>query len=474
MVASYSLGGVRVLLPFSASSEEWSLALESTLGGASRMPARELEEQQMMADIGEALKEARQDRSMASSLLQGLLGRAQHYATSVNHDSKAVIEALHSFSGALAALPGRKSLLYVGNGFAMRPGEDVFGLLSAVFENDRRFGDSSVVAAGGSNRGAADAPQGEAGRQGQSGAGAVVSFPSRAASPLLQHGTTGLDLTGEVDALSAAANGERVTFYAINSTQTGGLGARADTGRGARIAASPTSNDSPSGLSIFENSRLELLQESLDYVSNTTGGLASAPGANVGAFLDRMWAQSSSYYSLAYPLPHPEETGVRRIKVKVNRKGVRLRHREAYVVKPRTARIGDLMTGALLLHTGENPHRLDAGLAGQEAGADGTYSVSLGLRIPIDELALLPAGDALRTELEVYVLSMDQRGRLSELRFAPLAFTIAAEEARDRPFVATFPLVLEPGSHAVAVGLAERRANRFSVARTTLEIGGTD
>jgi hypothetical protein len=123
---------------------------------------------------------------------------------------------------------------------------------------------------------------------------------------------------------------------------------------------------------------------------------------------------------------------------------------------------------------GENPHRLDAGLAGQEAGADGTYSVSLGLRIPIDELALLPAGDALRTELEVYVLSMDQRGRLSELRFAPLAFTIAAEEARDRPFVATFPLVLEPGSHAVAVGLAERRANRFSVARTTLEIGGTD
>jgi VWFA-related protein len=387
-----------------------------------------------------------------------------------------VIEALSNLSHALAALPGRKSLLYVGEGFAMRPGEDVFGLLSTVFESDRRFGDRSVVAGGASSGGGADAGNGSTGGQGTSG-GAVVSFAPRTASPMLQHGMAGLDLTAEVEALAAAANGERVTFYAISSAQPEGVGSRAEVGRGARIAAGPTSNDSPSGLSVYESSRIEVLLEGLDSTASTTGGLAAAPGASVGDFLERVWERSSSYYSLAYPVPHPEEPGERRIKVKVSRKGVRVRHREAYVVKPRAARIGDLLAGALLLRTGENPHRLDAGLAGEEAGADGTYSVSLGLRIPIGELALLPAGDALRAELEVYVLSMDQRGRLSEVQFAPLAFAIPAdrlEEARDRRFVATFPLVLEPGSHALAVGLAERGVDRFSVARTTLEIGGVD
>jgi hypothetical protein len=187
-----------------------------------------------------------------------------------------------------------------------------------------------------------------------------------------------------------------------------------------------------------------------------------------------MWAQSRSYYSLAYPVPDPEQPGVHRIKVKVERKGVRVHHREAYIVKARAAKIGDLMAGALLLRTGENPHRFEVELAAQEPAAGGTYSVLPGLEIPIDKIALVAEEDVHRAQLEVYVRSLDQHGRLSQLQFAPLVFTVRADhlaEERGRPFVATFPLVLEPGSYAVVVGLVERGANAFSVAHTTFDIG---
>ena len=477
MVLSYSLGGVKVVLPFSRASEEWSRALETTFAGAARTAQRELEEQQILADIGEALKEVRVDRSMAQSLLQGVIARAQHYATGVSHDSRALIEALENLSSALAALPGPKSLLYVGDGFAMRPGAEVFDLLSRVFEDDRRFGDRSAVATAGSDASGSASEGGTAGGDRPSSGAAVVSMPPRTTSPLLRGGMPGLDLTRDVEALTAAANSQRVTFYAVSSMQAGGLGSRADIGRGAKIAATRADTDSPSGLSVFEGSRLAALQESLDYTAEATGGLAAAAGADVGRFLDRMWSHSTSYYSLAYPVPDPEDGGLRRIKVKVRGKGVRVRHREAYVAKPREARIGDLLAGALLLRTGENPHRLETGLAAQEAGADGAWRVSLGLRIPIGELDLVPAGDAHRADLQVYVLTMDERGRLSKVQFAPLSFAVRGDEldrARDRPFVATFPLVLERGSHQIAVGLSEAVANRLSVARTTLEIGSVN
>jgi VWFA-related protein len=477
MVLTYSVGGVKIALPFSASGDAWAQAFDAAQGGATRVAARELEQQQMMDDIGDALKQAQVDRSAAAALLQELIARAQHYATASSHESRMLIESLEKVSGALAALPGPKSLLYVGEGFSMRPGQEVFDLLSTVFEDDRRFGDRSVVASSGSSDGSASdgGPERAAGSSG----GTVVSLPPRTASPLLRTGMMGVDLTREVQALTAAANAQRVTFHAISSGRPGALGSRVDIGRGAKIAATLAGNDSPSGLTVFESARAGALQASLDHAAEATGGLAAAAGADVSRFLERMWSRSTSYYSLAYAIPHPEEPGVRRLKVKVKRPGVRVHHREAYVVKPAATRIGDLLAGALLLRTGENAHRLETGLASRSdrAGPDGTWSVQLGLNVPIAELDLLPDGTNHRAALQVYVLTMDERGRLSKVQFAPLAFAIPdeeIEEARQRRFAATFPLVLEAGTHHVAVGLSEASANRLSVALTTVAVGPAD
>jgi VWFA-related protein len=476
MVTTYSVGGLKILLTFSDLSEEWSRALASTLNAPGRTSLRDVEHQQILTDIGEVLKEVSVDRSTASSLLQGVLARAQHYATAIDHDSRMLIEALQNLAGALAAVSGPKSMLYLGDGFAMRPGHEVFELLSTVFEDDRRFGDRSVVAGGSEGDGSAS-DGAQSGGDGASRGGAVVSLPPRTASPVLRGGITGFDLTREVEGLTAAANGQRVTFYAISSASTTGLGSSADLGRGARIAANRTSNDSPSGLANFESSRLSGLQETLDYTAEATGGLASAAGADVSGFLDRMWSQSRSYYSLAYPVPNPDDGGLRRIKVKVKRKGLRVTHPSSYLAKPRSARIGDLMTGALLLRTGDNPHRLETGLASQQASAGGAFSVAIGLKVPPGALELIPVGDDYRADLQVYVLTMDQRGRLSKLQFAEVPYTVRASEleaARARPFVATFPLVLERGSFEVVVALAETSAQRLSVARATIEVGKTD
>ncbi len=81
-------------------------------------------------------------------------------------------------------------------------------------------------------------------------------------------------------------------------------------------------------------------------------------------------ADEDNRYSLAYVSPHGGDSRFHRIKVKVNRKGVELRHREGYIDRPRDVRVGDLVAGALLLGSGENPHQLEMEMASQAAGRE--------------------------------------------------------------------------------------------------------
>ena len=127
----------------------------------------------------------------------------------------------------------------------------------------------------------------------------------------------------------------------------------------------------------YDVARSQVREQSLQLMAGETGGLALPPGAGVTSFMDRVLADEANRYSLAYVSPHGGDSRFHKIKVKVNRKGVELRHREGYIDRPRDVRVGDLVAGALLLGWSENPHRLEMEVVSQAPAENDEMAVTL-------------------------------------------------------------------------------------------------
>ena len=219
----------------------------------------------------------------------------------------------------------------------------------------------------------------------------------------------------------------------------------------------------------FENARIAAAQQSLQFVAEATGGLASAPDGNVGDFLTRMTEDASGAYSLAFPPSHAPDSRYHRIAVKIARKGVRVRHREGYLHRSRDLNMGELMAAAPVFGAPHNDHGLQLAVASPDAGqAEGApRNVTLALSIPFDSLDLLPAGDVYRADLELYVMTLARGRERSPLRRVPLPITVPSgqlEQVRGKLYAANLPLELEPEHQLVAIGIVEDAARRFSIA----------
>jgi hypothetical protein len=209
-------------------------------------------------------------------------------------------------------------------------------------------------------------------------------------------------------------------------------------------------------------------------MASETGGLTLPPNAGVPAFMGRVLADQGNRYSLAYVSPHGGDAEFHRIKVKVNRKGVELRHREGYIDRPREIKVGDLVAGALILGWSENPHGLVMEVASQAPAENDEVTVTLAVQIPIDQLQLAAAGDNQEAKLELYVLAKDPKGTLTPMRSVNFTVTLSPEQmaqAKGKFYGANLPVPLAKGPHTVAVGILEPAAQRTSVVKTAVEVG---
>ena len=277
-----------------------------------------------------------------------------------------------------------------------------------------------------------------------------------------------LDLTPELRALTATANSHRVTIYGLSSDVQGGAG-RADMNlgiAGARRArrSTTTCRDRRCGSSRCSS-----------WPTRPEGWRCRRAPAST-SFMDRVLADEANRYSLAYVSPHGGDSRFHKIKVKVNRKGVELRHREGYIDRPRDVRVGDLVAGALLLGWSENPAPVGdgGGLAGarRERRDGGDASACT---FPSTSSTWSPAGEQHEAKLDLYILSKDAKGTFSPLRSVSFTVTLSPAQmaqSKGKFYGANLPLSLAKGPHAVAVGMVEPAAQRTSVVRTEIEVGG--
>ncbi|MGB6848845.1 MAG: VWA domain-containing protein, partial [Thermoanaerobaculia bacterium] len=277
-------------------------------------------------DVVEAIEEAQSSREVT--------WRARQYAESAFNDLSFSIDALKEILNWLAGLPGRKAILYVSDGLPMVPGEDLFHMINEKFSDDS----------------------------------GVLSTARE------------FDASRRFMELVALANSNRVTYYTIDAS-------------GLRVPQTYTAQQASVGRdgvqSIGESVYVHNIQAPLRMLAEETGGQAIYNTNDVGPGLDRVASDFETYYSLGYTPGHGGSGRYYKIEVKVNRKGLRVRHREGYRDKPLYTRMEEGTLSSLRFGFGSNPLDLKVRLGQGASVAKNQWEVPIVVGIRLDKIVLV-------------------------------------------------------------------------------------
>jgi len=465
MVVTFGENGLHIEQPFSSSPADWAAGLAAAKEMPSRGVMRAAQRQSVLERIESVKSNERgdvDDRRHFRNELPEVIGLVREQAEKARTEAVTTLIALRTLCSALSAVPGPKSLVYVGDGIAVRPGEELFGVVADLFQGERTFEQRGGFYDEPPNPGTGPAPSqsDNAKRRAELDDAAKNVGPSMDSADSLRAEAAALDLTEDMRALTADANNQRVTLYGLSSATRSGI-ARAS--RDGRVSAATS----------ITYDGMQSREDFLTDVAELTGGLAIGPDAQVKSFLDQVLADPTRFYSLGYVSPHGGDAKYHKIKVKVNRKGVELRHRDGYIDRTRDVRIGDVVAGALLFGSGENPHHLALEVVSQAPADKNLVEVTIGVRLPMDELQLVPVAGQHQAKLELYVQSRDGRGILAPLRVVDLTVAVPDEQmaaAKGKLYGAHVPVLLAKGAQTVAIGVVEPEAQRTSVARTVVVV----
>lgn len=320
----------------------------------------------------------------------------------------------------MAGLEGRKMLLYVGEGVPLRPGLDLFQALHNKFSAP-----AEVVDLAG-----------------------FVPAETMAAE---------FDLRAEFDRFSAEARASGVSVWAIDAA---GMRAGYYGGAARGLADMDSLNDSsfqPAWTPEIDRQLAVDLRQGLQRVVDETGGEMLFGHRNYGAFLERLGTAAGRYYSIGYRAPRAKDGAEHRVRVEVDRPGLRVRYQELYFDKTRLQRLMDATIARAIHKAGENSHGLHLEL--EEVLAEGGgRQARIRVDVPLERLALLPRGDFMAGEVYLVVVTCDGEGNVSPPEPIKLALKVPVDRAgEDVPDTATSRLTvpLPAGHDEVALGFME-------------------
>jgi VWFA-related protein len=408
LVATSAGSGVEVAQGPTADKGLLLAALDRVATGTLRDGARVQEGRRLLQEIDQAHLP---DRERASNLEEGnaraIYDGIRRYSQECSEESRNTLAALTGFVDTLAGLPGRKSLLYVGGGLSLRPGEALYRAW------ERKLGELRS---------------------------------KMGASPL---DTFNDDLTAAFNAMVRHANGNRVTFYTLGATE----------GLGGLSVAMGTASWTPE-IEALEKANLV---DSLLRLADGTGGLASVNAGDPGPLLGRMNDDFQSYYSLGF-VPARKSTGKdHKIEVTVRgRRDVEVRYRSGHSERTDRERMTDRTQAALLLDPGENPLEVALEFTRETKTDDGQLAVEVLVKFPLARLVLLPSGEFHEGKVSIWVSARDPEGRSSPVRDVTVPIRVPNDQvltALAQNAAYTMKLVLRDEEHRIAVAVRDELGN---------------
>jgi VWFA-related protein len=350
-----------------------------------------------------------------------LIARIRGYAASEYERSVGSFRQIQHVLSTLNGVPGRKILLYVGEGIPTRPGEELYT------EWIHRFGGP------------------ELGMR-------HYDFNSDYTQSVGRY-----DLTDQMEQIADTAHRANVILYAVDAEDNHGMALRS------ALTEQGASSDSVS--LVDENFRAPL-----EYTTQATGGRLLRASGQLSEQMADLFTDFNNAYSLGFVMPDEWEPGsAHRIEVKVRRfDGLRLRHREAVVVPAPDEREAGATVAALLYQTLDNSLGIQAEPQSPTRRDDGVAVLPVQLEIPVDSLELVPRGASHAVSLSIYVSVKDKDGNPRQVQKVPFHLEIPSdkvEEARGELAYYTLPVVLRPGDQQVAITVRDDADRELSTVR---------
>ncbi|MEE8366892.1 MAG: VWA domain-containing protein, partial [Thermoanaerobaculia bacterium] len=350
----------------------------------------------------------------------------------------ATCKALTEFTDSLAGMPGRKAVLYVSDGLQTRPADSLAQAWTNKFEN--WIGNEQVEDARDDLRDMA-----------------------------LLFGSRKYDVSNRVEEMVKHASASGVTFYPIARSSRllrGGGGSAEFGGSGTTTGRSATSQD----VATLEQFSLE---SSLLDMAAGTGGVAFTRTSNLGGLLELMVSDFENFYSVGYNRLLADED-FHEIEVKMKDRDLTARFLRTYREKDPISHLQDLTLSAL--HYGVVENTLDVRLDPGDAVETGKnrYQVPITIKIPFQNLLLLPQQDVHVGKLTIVVIARDERGGTSPFQQIEVPLRIPNTQILEvLAGVAAYPLKLEMnrGKKTISVGVRDQLGRVDSTLILNLTVG---
>lgn len=356
------------------------------------------------ADIEQYIRDSQNE----GDLYGQAMARIESFAREQRNNLVFTVRSFQELVNTLSGLPGKKSIIYVSDGLPMTPGLELF------YEAQEVYREPTLV----------------------------TRSMSYSATDLFRSLVT-----------TAAAAG--VTIYAIDAR---GL----ETFLGVE-AENRTSRSTLSATMMRSN-----YQDSIQFIADETGGLAIVNTNNVSPGLDRIADDMQTYYSLGYRLVPTGKDRPHRVEVRVKgHPDYKLSYKPLFIEKTLPTKIADRVMSGLAYEIDDNPLSIALSTGDPQPGSTGNWLLPVEIRIPIQNIALIPDGDNLVGYLMVYYAARDNEGKQSDLQRTEHQVTVTDadyETARRQHWTVTASLLLEPGTYRISVGVRDELTNQAGYA----------
>ena len=237
-------------------------------------------------------------------------------------------------------------------------------------------------------------------------------------------------------------------------------------GAGAQYRSSRQANFA----AFLEREREWAEEAGLLYMAEETGGRALLDGAASNA-LKRAVEDTRSYYWLGFTPTWQENDRRHRVKVEVERKGLRVRSRESFSDLSRQTEVTMLVESSQLFDLPAPGEDRALGVSFGEPAKGGFRKVivPLKLEIPLDQVTLLPTADGFSARLELRVAATDDRGNRADIPVLPVELR-SGPDGREDVAVVEIPLKLRRRPHKMLVSLHEPVSGHLISKRVALTL----
>jgi VWFA-related protein len=417
MVVSYQRS-LKILQPFTSDPREVLAALRGLRDHSGGYPDRESSRRELVdgMQVNRQQQKTKGGDQVRTGWERGdFYQRIIAYAEEELNDLAFTVDALRTMISSVGGLEGKKGIIYISNGLAMVPGLDLFMTYAEV------FGDQSILTQ-----------------------------------------TNRFDRTRLFTSLAATANAHDISFYTI------GAGGLELVGKADAKHAAPADTQTAS---IGADNYID----SLRFIADSTGGLAIVETNDIAGGLDRVEQDMFSYYSLGYSLNMSGSDKVHRIKVTLpDHRGYTVRYRRRFVEKSIQTRVLDKVLTGLMFDLDENPLDVKFEPGNPTPMDSGRWLVPFELSFPLRKVALLPVGEDLVGHVTYFIAARDADGKQSDVVQHQREVRVPAadyEVAKNKRLAITVDLLMNPGTHSVAVGLHDTITRQTSYLTQPVTVG---